>query len=74
MKLVPFLLILPLVNGLPYYYQRDRNAKKSNRKVSPVFAINHENNEENLKNFQGEGRMMGLNTGNDAADFEAGIW
>ena len=22
----------------------------------------------------GEGRMMGLDTGNDAADFEAGVW
>ena len=23
---------------------------------------------------RGEARMMGLDTGNDAADFEAGIW
>ena len=60
-------LILPIVwvQGLPYYYQRDRKAIKTN-KVSPAFGP--------LALDQSEGRMLGLDTGNDAADFEAGMW
>merc|ERR1712117_110982 len=50
--LTTFLLLLPLIFGLP------TKSKKENQVIS--------NN--------GEPRMMGLDTGNDAADFEAGIW
>ena len=52
-----------MVHGLPYYY-KDRNIRKE-RKVSPAF---------NLPNNPNEARMMGLDTGNEAADFEAGMW
>ena len=64
---VPWLLILIpiMVQSLPYHY-KDRNTKRENRKVNPSF---------NIPNTSGsEARMMGLNTGNEAADFEAGMW
>ena len=51
---------LVLVHGLPFYY-KDRYHTKTDRKVSPAFNLN-------------EARMMGLDTGNSAADFEAGMW
>merc|ERR1711944_271335 len=64
MRIPWVVLLIPLmVQGLPYYY-KDRNTRKD-RKVSPVF---------NLPNNQNEARMMGLDTGNEAADFEAGMW
>lgn len=64
MKLGFLILIIPLmevVNGLPFYY-KDRYNTKKDRKVSPAF------------NLKSEPRMMGLDTGNEAADFEAGMW
>lgn len=63
-----FLLLLPtLINGLPYYYNKRNNYDgKSNKKISPVFGP--------LNPPVEEGRMFGLDTGNDAADFEAGVW
>ena len=74
---------------LPYYYARDRNsaAKRSTRKISPAlvpFGIKDDESaatkympesQDDESHFRSpQPRMMGLNTGNDAADHEAGIW
>lgn len=64
MKILCLLLLPTLINGLPYYYNKRSDYAKSNRKISPAFGPLN----------QDEGRMFGLDTGNDAADFEAGIW
>jgi len=74
---------------LPYFYARDRNnVKRSTRKISPAllpFGIPFKDEEfaatkympesqHHENHFRSKPRMMGLNTGNDAADHEAGIW
>ena len=74
MKIVRFLLLISVVNGMPYYYSRDRRAKRSDLKVSPAMMPFVSSSDSALHRSPSEARMLGLDTGNEAADFEAGIW
>ena len=78
--------ILPLLiahtYSLPYHY--DKRNVRTGRVVSPGLTLGFSPGMESVRERYGKegqgvvhkerGRMMGLDTGNPAADFEAGMW
>ena len=76
------LFLLPLYYTLPYHYNK-RNVR-TGRLISPGLTLGYTPGMESVKERYGKegqgvvhketGKMMGLDTGNPAADFEAGMW
>ena len=75
-------LLIPHTYSLPYHY--DKRNVRTGRVVSPGLTLGFSPGVESVRERYGKegqgvvhkdrGRMMGLDTGNPAADHEAGMW